>query len=335
MPLHITLPVPHRPLQNVPRADVRSTCFTLSAAGSGSPGTDLATMLARTFVCSKRRVLCVTDPTRKRNGAHDRSLLASEFYDALREIEWYSYHHCLPFLPDLLSLTPRLQQLTVGALFDTEAPIDDVVPECPQLPETAYTFSLTSLHCSAVLSAEVISRIVSCSVHTLRDLHLLIHGSEFDRLAPKLPPLPALRTLALLQADGLVDRALIAQFLRSCPRLVSLTVATEDPHGSDGVHIWASSSPHLRALKVHATYRYWSLGAVQVFQRALEHWTRLRSLELVVREEHRKESLEAALRRVCASKRIALRMTRIYRQRLNWDALSGVVPVGYGNTPLV
>ncbi|EJD38531.1 hypothetical protein AURDEDRAFT_172463 [Auricularia subglabra TFB-10046 SS5] len=335
MPLHITLPVPHRPLPNVPRADVRSTCFTLSAAGSGSPGTDLATMLVRTVVCSKRRVLCVTDPTRKRHDAHDRSLLASESYDALREIQWYSYHHCLPFLPDLLSITPGLQRLVVGALFDTQSPIDDVVPECPQLPENAYTLSLTSLHCSAVLSAEVLSRIVACSAHTLRDMHLLIHASEFDRLARTLPPLPALRTLALLKADGLGDHALITRLLRSCPRLDSLAISTEDPDGSDGVHIYAAASPNLRALKVYATYRYFSLGSVQGFQRALEHWTRLRSLELVVRADHCNESREAALRRVCASKRIALRMTRIYRRRLNWDALSGVVPVGYGNAPLV
>ncbi|EJD38524.1 hypothetical protein AURDEDRAFT_154087 [Auricularia subglabra TFB-10046 SS5] len=318
MPIHVTLNAegqePNRALRRVPRTDVCSTCLTLTASGSGSPGTDLATMLARTFVCRNRRVLCVRDPTRKRNDAHDRSLLAS----ASREIYWDSYRHCLSFFPDLLTLTPRLQRLTVGALFDAECPIDDIVPECPQLPEIAYTFRLTSLHCSAVLSAEVLSRIVACSAHTLRNLHLLIHGSEFDRLAPKLPPLPALRTLALLQADGLGDRSLIAHLLRSCSHLTALTIATEDPHGSGGVHVYASSSPNLRALK-----------------RALEHWTRLRSLELVVREEHRKESLEAALRRVCASKRIALRMTRVYRQRLNWDALSGVVPVGSGNAPLV
>ncbi|EJD43323.1 hypothetical protein AURDEDRAFT_114814 [Auricularia subglabra TFB-10046 SS5] len=88
-------------------------------------------------------------------------------------------------------------------------------------------------------------------------------------------------------------------------------------------------------LKVHATYRYWSPGAVQVFQRALEHWTRLRRLELVVMAEHRNEGLEAALRRVCASARIALRITPVYRLNLDWDRLSGVVPVGYRDTPLV
>ncbi|EJD38534.1 hypothetical protein AURDEDRAFT_172466 [Auricularia subglabra TFB-10046 SS5] len=259
-------------------------------------------MLARTFFC--RRVLCVRDTTRKRNDAHDRSLLASASYDALREIHWYPYHHCLPVLPDLLFLTPRLQRLTVGALFDAECPIDDVVPECPQLPVDA-----------AVLSAEVLSRIVACSAHTLRDPHLLMHGPEFDRLARMLPPLPALRTLALLKADG---------------------PGEQDPHGSDGVHIpRVVLAEPARALKVYATYRYRSLGAVQVFQRALEHWTRLRSLEPVVRAGHCNDRLEAALRRVCASKRIALRITRIYRLLLNWDAMSSVVPVGYGNRPLV
>ncbi|EJD38533.1 hypothetical protein AURDEDRAFT_172465 [Auricularia subglabra TFB-10046 SS5] len=216
---------------------------------------------------------------------------------------------------------PCLQRLTVAALFDAEYPIGDIVPECPHLCADAYTFRLTPLHGSAVLSAEVISSIVACSVHTLQELHLLIHASELDEVSRTMPE------PALLQAGALGDRALMGRLLRSCPRLASLTVATEDAHRSDGVHIYASCSPNLRALKVYATYRYWSLSTVQVFQRALEHWTGLRILDLAFRAEHCNEGLEPALRHVCASKRIALRITWVYH--LHWDSFSGVVAVGY------